>query len=130
MPLVRINLQEGKSEEFRRRLSDAVHDAMVDAIGVPFADRFQIITEHKPGNLVFPVTYLDIPHEDEVIFLQIFLNTGRSVELKQALYRSIATRVAAVGFNPKDLIINLVEVRKEDWSFGNGVAQYVPASPA
>lgn len=127
MPLVRINLQDGKSEDFRRNLSEAIHAAMVETIGVPAADKFQIITEHRAGNLVFPEAYLDIAHEEEVIFVQIFLNAGRTVELKQALYRALAARVAAVGFNPKDLIINLVEVRKEDWSFGNGIAQYVPA---
>lgn len=126
MPLVRINLREGKSDEFRDRLSDAIHQAMVDTIKVPSADKFQIITEHRPGNLVFPDAYLEIPHEDEVIFVQIFLNAGRSIELKQSLYRALAAGVEAIGFNPKDLIVNLVEVHKEDWSFGNGVAQYVP----
>ncbi|WP_136415003.1 tautomerase family protein [Herbaspirillum sp. ST 5-3] len=126
MPVVRVNLREGKNEDFRRRLSNAIHQAMVDTINVPPADKFQIITEHGPGNLAFPDSYLGIPHEDEVIFVQIFLNAGRTIELKQALYRALAAGVEAIGFNPKDLIINLVEVRKEDWSFGNGVAQYVP----
>lgn len=128
MPLVKINLHAGKNAEFHRKLSDAVHDAMVATIGVPVADKFQIITEHRAGDLVFPPLYLDIAHENDIIFIQIFLNAGRTIELKQALYRAIASGVAAaVDFNPKDLIINLVEVRKEDWSFGNGIVQYVPA---
>jgi len=127
MPLVKIDLHLGKSSEFHRKLSDCVHDAMVATIGVPVADKFQIITQHPLGDLVFPPRYLDIAHEDDIIFIQIYLNAGRSVELKQALYRAIAVAIAAaVDFNPKDLIINLVEVRKEDWSFGNGIAQYVP----
>ena len=128
MPLVKIDLHSGKDAEFHRKLSDAIHDAMVVTIGVPVADKFQIITEHSAGDLVFPPSYLDIPHESDIMFIQIYLNAGRSVELKQALYRAIASGIAAaVDFNPKDLIINLVEVRKEDWSFGNGIAQYVPA---
>ncbi len=129
MPLVKIDLHAGKDTEFHRKLSDAVHDAMVATIHVPVADKFQIITEHRAGDLVFPPLYLDILHEKDIIFIQIYLNAGRTVELKQALYRAIASGVAAaVDFNPKDLIINLVEVRKEDWSFGNGIAQYVPVS--
>lgn len=128
MPLVKIDLHAGKDAEFHRKLSDAVHDAMVATIGVPVADKFQIITEHKVGDLVFPPLYLEIAHETDIIFIQIHLNAGRTVELKQALYKAMASGIAAaVGFNPKDLIINLVEVRKEDWSFGNGIAQYVPA---
>ncbi|WP_296446414.1 tautomerase family protein [Rhodoferax sp. UBA5149] len=128
MPLVKISLHAGKNAEFHRKLSDAVHDAMVATIGVPVADKFQIISEHRAGDLVFPPLYLDIAHENDIIFIQIFLNAGRTIELKQALYRAIASGVAAaVDFNPKDLIINLVEVHKEDWSFGNGIAQYVPA---
>lgn len=126
MPLVKIDLHTGKSAEFHRKLSDAVHTAMVDTIKVPAADKFQIVTEHAAADLVFPPSYLDIPHGDDIIFIQIFLNTGRTVELKQALYKALAAGIEdAVGFNPKDLIINLVEVRKEDWSFGNGIAQYV-----
>ena len=126
MPLIRINLFAGKDPTFHRALSDAVHDAMVETIGVPPTDKFQIVTEHAPGQLIFPPEYLNIPHQDQIIFIQIFLNAGRTVALKQALYAAIATRVAALGFDPKDLIINLVEVKKEDWSFGNGIAQYVP----
>ncbi len=126
MPLVKIELHAGKDAEFHRKLSDAVHDAMVATIGVPVADKFQIITEHKSGELVFPPTYLNIAHEDDIMFIQIYLNAGRTVELKQALYQALAVGISrAVNFNVKDLIINLVEVRKEDWSFGNGIAQYV-----
>ena len=126
MPMVKIDLHTGKSAEFHRKLSDAVHDAMVATIGVPVADKFQIITEHRAGDLIFPPLYLDIAHEADIIFIQIYLNAGRTIELKQALYRAIAVGIeSAVEFNPKDLIINLVEVHKEDWSFGNGVAQYV-----
>jgi len=126
MPLVKIDLHTGKNAEFHRKLSDAVHEAMVSTINVPVADKFQVITEHSHGDLVFPPSYMGIAHEADIIFIQIFLNAGRTVELKQALYKALAAGIeAATGFNPKDLIVNLVEVRKEDWSFGNGIAQYV-----
>lgn len=130
MPLVRINLSAVNDPQFVRALSDAVHEAMVATIGVPASDKFQIITEHGPEQLVFPPEYLGIPHQDRIMFIQLFLNAGRTLPVKQALYAALAARVAAVGFDPKDLIINLVEVKKEDWSFGNGVAQYVPANDA
>jgi phenylpyruvate tautomerase PptA (4-oxalocrotonate tautomerase family) len=126
MPLVKIDLHAGKGAEFHRKVSDAVHEAMVATINVPAADKFQIITKHAVGDLVFPPAYLDIPHDKDILFIQIFLNTGRTVEMKQALYQALAKGIqAAVDFDTKDLIINLVEVRKEDWSFGNGIAQYV-----
>lgn len=126
MPLVKIDLHAGKTAEFNKKLSDAIHDAMVATIGVPVADKFQVITEHPAEHLIFPSLYLDIAHETDVIFIQIYLNAGRTIERKQALYKAIAIGVeSAVDFNPKDLIINLVEMHKEDWSFGNGVAQYV-----
>ena len=128
MPLVRINLFQGQQPDFQQALSDAVHEAMVATINVPPTDRFQIVTEHAPGQLVYAPEYLGIAHQERIIFIQIFLNTGRTVAMKQALYAGIAQRVGALGFDPKDLIINLVEVSKEDWSFGNGVAQYVSAA--
>lgn len=127
MPLVRINLLAGKGPQFEQALGNAVHEAMTEALGVPSADKFQIITAHDAGQLVFPAEYLNIPHQDQIIFIQVFLNAGRTVALKQALYAAIATRVAGLGFDPKDVIINLVEVKKEDWSFGLGIAQYVSA---
>ena len=127
MPLVKIHLPAGKDAEFHRKLSDAIHEAMVTTIGVPAKDKFQAIIEHRAGDLIFAPEYLGISHEKEMMFIQIFLNTGRTIELKQALYRAIAEGVsAAVDFDAKDILINLVEVNKEDWSFGNGIAQYVP----
>ena len=126
MPLVKIDIHAGKGDEFHQKLGAAVHHAMVSTIGVPAADKFQIITEHHRGDLLFPPSYLNIPHEDDIMFIQIHLNAGRTVEMKQALYRALAVGISeAVNFNAKDLIINLVEVHKEDWSFGNGIAQYV-----
>lgn len=125
MPLVRISLMRGRSEQYRRDISEAVHLAMVETIGVPPQDRFQVITEHGPDELVYSPEYLGIPHSENVVFIQITLNAGRTVEAKRALYARIAELLSTDPGVPKeDVIINLVEVSKENWSFGNGQAQY------
>ena len=119
MPLVRISLAKGKPASYRRQVGDAVHRALVETIRVPALDRFQILTEHEPGDLVYDST-----------FIQITLSVGRTLEQKRALYRKVAANLAhAVGLRPEDAWINLVEVAKENWSFGNGVASYAPAEP-
>lgn len=125
MPLVRISLREGKPAPYRKAIGDAVHQAMVEAINVPPLDRFQIITEHTPDGLIYDREYLGIRRTDEVVVIQITLNAGRSVELKKALYARIAELLKQnTGVRPEDVFINLIEVPKENWSFGNGVAQY------
>ena len=125
MPLVRIALREGKPADFGRAIGDAVHRAMVETINVPAADRFQVITEHSPDNLIYDPGYLNIDRSDDVVFVQITLNAGRTTEQKKALYARIAELLAErPGVRPPDVLINLVEVARENWSFGNGEAQY------
>lgn len=128
MPLVRISLIEGKPGEYRRKVGDAVHRALVDTINVPARDRFQVITQHARDDLVYDTEYLGIARTDDIAIVQITLSAGRSLELKRALYRRIADNLAqAVGLRPQDVWVNLVEVAKENWSFGHGVASYAPA---
>jgi 4-oxalocrotonate tautomerase len=128
MPLVRVSLVKGKPEAYRRKVGDAVHRALVEAIGIPPLDRFQLLTEHEPGDLVYDSNYLGIARSSDLVVVQITLSAGRTLEQKRALYRRIAANLgAAVGLRPQDAWINLVEVAKENWSFGNGVASYVPA---
>ena len=125
MPLVRISLREGKPETYRRALADGIHRAMVDAISVPPLDRFQVITEHPAESLIYDPAYLGIVRGDDVVFVQITLNAGRSTEQKRALYSRMAELLqASPGLRPQDLLISLVEVSRENWSFGNGQAQY------
>ena len=127
MPLVRISLIEGRSAEYRKKIGAVVHQAMVEAINCPAQDRFQLITEHTKENFLCAPEYLGIPHTDDLIIIQITLNEGRTVELKKALYQAIASGLnAAVSVNIQDVFISLIEVKKENWSFGNGVAQYAP----
>jgi phenylpyruvate tautomerase PptA (4-oxalocrotonate tautomerase family) len=127
MPLIRISLQEGKPRTTIQKISDAVHRAMVETISVPPLDRFQVITEHSKDHLVYDPEYLNVKRTDEIVFIQITLNQGRSLELKKALYARIAELLhQETGLRKEDVLINLVEVPKENWSFGNGVAQYAP----
>ena len=124
MPLARIDLRKGKDSAYRRAVSRVVYDAML-AIGVPQNDRFQIIAEHDADNFVYDPTYLGIERSDELIIIQVTWNEGRTLEQKQRFYKGIVDGlVAAVGIRPQDVFINLVEVKRENWSFGNGIAQY------
>jgi 4-oxalocrotonate tautomerase len=126
MPLVRISLPSGKSPEHRRAVADGVHDALVDAFKIPTDDHFQILTEHGPGvELIRPHSYLGVEYSDELVIIQITANDTRTTDQKKQLYRAIVERLAVrPGLRKEDVIINLVEVKKENWSFGNGDATY------
>src|SRR5262245_59404004 len=127
MPLVRISLMKGKPASYRRKVGDAVHQAMVETIDVPLKDRFQLITEHDAEDFVYDREYLGIARSRDLVILQITISAGRSLALKRNLFRAIADRLhAAVGLRQEDVWINLVEVAKENWSFGNGIASYAP----
>jgi phenylpyruvate tautomerase PptA (4-oxalocrotonate tautomerase family) len=127
MPLVRISLLKGKPASYRRKLGDAVHQALVETINVPSKDRFQLITEHDAEDFVYDRDYLGIPRSRDLVMIQITLSFGRSLALKRTLYRSLVERLAAaVQLRPEDVLVNLVETATENWSFGNGRASYVP----
>jgi 4-oxalocrotonate tautomerase len=99
---------------------------LLDCFGVPKDDRFQVVTEHPKAELSFDRNYLGIPRSDDCIFVQITLNTGRAVEMKQHFYKAVADGLhETLKLRREDVVINLVEVPKENWSFGNGEAQYV-----
>jgi phenylpyruvate tautomerase PptA (4-oxalocrotonate tautomerase family) len=128
MPLVRIDLRQGTSPEYRKALADGVHQAMVETLAVPPDDRFQVITEHPAEGLLFSSNYLGIPHSEKIVLVQITLSTGRKPQQKRKLFRRIAEVLAASPkVPPQDLVINLVEVAWESWSFGNGEAPYMDA---
>jgi phenylpyruvate tautomerase PptA (4-oxalocrotonate tautomerase family) len=125
MPLVRISHRGGVSEAFRQALSDGVQEAMESTVNVPPHDRFHILTEHVAG-LFFDPHYLGIERTGDCVAVQITLRKGRTVAMKQALYRRIVENLAIQpGLRPEDVLICLVENDLADWSFGNGEAQYV-----
>ena len=125
MPLVRIDLAQGKSADYRSTIGDVVYDAMIATLNVPKDDRFQIITEHPAEGLIFDRSYLGIERSGDCVFIQVTLNTGRTIEQKRAFYQAIADGLhQRLNHRREDVFINLVEVVKENWSFGNGEAQY------
>ena len=125
MPLVRFDVPRGKNPEYRRTLNEVVYEAMIKTINVPANDRFQIFTEHPPEELIVDRTYLGIERTADCVLIQVFLNEGRTTEMKKAFYRAIADGLnERLGLRKQDVFINLVEVKKENWSFGNGEAQY------
>jgi phenylpyruvate tautomerase PptA (4-oxalocrotonate tautomerase family) len=125
MPLVRIDLPAGKSAEYHAAIGDVVYVAMTRTLNVPKDDRFQIIAEHAPSDLVIDPTYLGIERSKDAIIIQVTLNEGRTLELKKAFYKAVADGLhQRVGLRPEDVFIGLIEVKKENWSFGNGEAQY------
>ena len=124
MPLVRIDLRKGKDAAYRQDIGRVVYEAMV-AAGVPEKDRFQVVTEHDADNFLYDPSYLGIERTEDLVIIQITWNEGRTVDQKKALYKAIADGLAkSPGIRPEDVFFNLVEVKKENWSFGNGIAQY------
>jgi 4-oxalocrotonate tautomerase len=106
-------------------VAEGVHAALMEAASVPEQDRFQVLTEHAPADLIYDPAYLGIKRSDDIVIIQITLN-HRTQQVKLALYQSIAAKLAKnPGVRPEDVLISLVSVTPEDWSFGDGKAQYV-----
>jgi len=125
MPLVRIDLNKSYNSDNSKKIGELVYRAMEEEISVPKDDKFQIITKHDTSELNIPVSYLGIKYTDKIVIIQITLNGGRSSELKQKLYKRIAKDLNKdLNIRKEDVFISLVEVAKENWSFGNGEAQY------
>ena len=126
MPLVRIDLRRGKSPAYRKAICDGIYRAMTETFAVPKDDRFMIVSEHDADNFAHAKSYLGIAHTDDLIIIQITANDTRTVEQKQAFFARVCALLSEnPGVRKEDVFINLVECKKENWSFGNGIAQYV-----
>ncbi|OYY06979.1 MAG: tautomerase family protein [Polynucleobacter sp. 35-46-11] len=109
------------------KIGDIVYEVMLKHINVPADDKFQVITRHDANELVVPKSYLGIEYSQGIIFIQVTLNEGRTTELKKKFYKAICDGVVEkLNIRPEDIVINLVEVNKENWSFGHGEMQYGP----
>ena len=128
MPIVRIDVDDSRSADERRAISDAVHRAFVTAIGIPEGDRFHVVTTHPPTELIADPEFLGVARE-RVVFIQITLVRGRSDELKQALYRAIRDHLVEVGVRAEDVAVVLTENGPADYSWGNGEAQVLGLGP-
>lgn len=129
MPLVHITLAAGRPVADRRAIADAVHRALVETAGVPADDRFQVVHEVPAEGLIWDPSYLGRSRRPGIVFVEITLNAGRTVEVKRALYAAIADGLGkAAAVRPDDVLVNLVEVPRENWSFGGGTMSYPPAT--
>lgn len=128
MPLVRIDLAADTTAENAAAISDVVYSAMINAANVPEHDKFQIISRHSQDELVYPAAgYLGITYTPKIVFIQVTWNAGRTIEVKKAFYKAIADGIhSRTGLRKEDVWISLIDVKREDWSFGNGEMQYAP----
>jgi 4-oxalocrotonate tautomerase len=126
MPLVRIDLRRGKSPACRKAICDGIYRALRETFNVPENDRFMIVNEHDAGNFDHAETYLGLSYSDDLVIIQITVSDTRTTATKQALFARIATLLTeSPGLRKEDIFINLLECKTENWSFGNGIAQYV-----
>jgi 4-oxalocrotonate tautomerase len=126
MPLVRIDLIEGRSAAQIAAIGNAIQGALMDCLDVPARDQFQVIAEHAPGRLVYNSDYLGVERTEGIMIVQVFLSSGRSMAQKQAFYGRAAELLAAeAAMRPEDVTIVLTENMRADWSFGKGLPQYL-----
>ncbi len=125
MPIVRIDIKKNPDNTFVKRIGQVVYESLKSAINVPDHDNFQVLCEHDEDHFIFDPTYLGVNRTDGLVIIQITLNEGRTVEMKKLLYKTIVAGLQqTLNVRPEDVFISLVEVKKENWSFGNGIAQY------
>jgi phenylpyruvate tautomerase PptA (4-oxalocrotonate tautomerase family) len=125
MPLVRISLRRGKSAQHIAAIRNSIYRAMIESFNVPQNDRFILVHQHDADEFDFDPNYLDIARTDDLVIIQISCNNTRTVEQKKAFYQRAAELLGTEpGLRPQDVFINLLETAKENWSFGNGIAQY------
>ena len=125
MPMTRVALKQGKSADYKRALLDNIYLAMRETFKCPEDDQFMVITEHDDSTFCYNPSYLGVARTDDLVMVQITCNFGRTVEMKKALYQRMAELLEqTIGLRRDDLLISVVEVAKENWSLGNGEAQY------
>ena len=129
MPLVRVSLRKGKPAAYRRKIADGIYLALRETFEVPEEDRFVTVDEYEADNFFYSASYLGISRSDDFVIIQLTVSNTRTVVQKQALYKRIVERLQEdPGLKSDDIFINLLEVGKENWSFGHGIAQYVTAA--
>ncbi len=125
MPLVRIDLVEGRTDAEVKSLADTIQEVMEEVFAAPPRDRYQVITEHRPGRLVLQDTGLGFERTDRAVLVQV-VQQGRTAEQKRSLYATLASRLAErTGLEPTDLVVSVTDNTKADWSFGLGRAQFL-----
>ncbi|MDP9360297.1 MAG: tautomerase family protein [Acidobacteriota bacterium] len=124
MPLVKIYVRKNRTADEVRAIGDAIHEALVAQANVPADDRFQILNRLDRDQIVAHPSYGGVSRSEDIVVIEITLNAGRTVEIKKNLYAGIVARLQTLGVRPDDVLVSLVEVTKENWSFGGGRATY------
>jgi phenylpyruvate tautomerase PptA (4-oxalocrotonate tautomerase family) len=121
MPFARIDLAQGKNQEYRAAVADIVYQGIVGVLKAPDGDRFIVVNEHKPENLIYDPTFLGMQRSPDFMLIQVTSTVGNTKDQKLAFYRQIADELKSkLGVRPDDITINMVFVKQEDWSFGKG----------
>jgi phenylpyruvate tautomerase PptA (4-oxalocrotonate tautomerase family) len=121
MPFARIDLAQGKTQEYRATVADVVYQGIVGVLKAPDGDRFMVIGEHKPENFVYDPNFLNVKRTSDLIIIQVTSTVGNTKEQKVAFFKQIANDLhQRLGVRREDVFISLVFVDREDWSFGNG----------
>ena len=124
MPVTRIAIRQGKSDDYKQALLDEIYEAMRETVAIKEGDRFMAITEHGPHEFASG-PFLSIDRSDDLVQIQVFWAPGKTVEQKLAMYKRIVERLGAnPGVRPQDVLISVTETAAENWSFGNGEAQF------
>ncbi len=126
MPFARIDLAKGKTPEYRAAIGEAVYKAMVEILKAPKDDRFQVINEHEPSNLIYDPHFFGIERSPDFVAIQLTLAEGRTLEQKRGFYKQVADDLHdRLGLRREDVFISLVSTARDEWSFGNGEASLV-----
>ena len=125
MPLTRVSILKGKSPDYRKAILESIYQAMRESFDVPEDDRFMVIDEYEPSNFAYGKSYLGIERDDDLVMIEITANNTRTLDKKKAFFARLAQLLGkSPGIRPENVFVNLVEVPKENWSFGKGLAQY------
>lgn len=125
MPLIHISLRAGKSEAYRQAIFDSLYRAMREALDVPEDDQFMTIREHEPANFRYSASCYGVSRSEDVVYIQITVFNTRTAEQKKALFRRTAELLGeSPGIRPENVFVNILESAKENWSVGDGVAQF------
>lgn len=127
MPIVRLDIPEGWTDGRARALADAVHAALVAEIGIPVADRFQIIHRHRAADVIWDRHHPNLDRGADAVLVSITFRVGRDDAMKRALYRAIASQAGSrAGIRADDVMVVITQNSSPDWSFGGGIAHYAP----
>ena len=125
MPLVRIDIRKNDDPLFAKKIGEVIYRSLRTTMNVPDKDNFQILNEHDAAHFIYDPAYFGIARTDGLVYIQITLNEGRTLDQKKQLYKAVVDGLhAELAIRKEDVFISLVEVKKENWSFGNGEAQY------